>query len=53
MKKELLAKYIAKLPKDFNLPNVMLTVYFDYFREKSGSLISLSGQDRAAGIQLT
>ena len=34
MKKDLLAKYLAKLPKDFNLPNVMLTVYFVYFREK-------------------
>ena len=34
MKKELVEKYIKKLPEDFNLPNVMLTVYYAYFKEK-------------------
>lgn len=34
MKKELVEKYIDKLPKDFNLPNVMFTTYFAYFNEK-------------------
>lgn len=34
MKKELLEKYIKKMPEDFNLPNVMLTTYFTYFKEK-------------------
>lgn len=34
MKKELVEKYIGKLPKDFNLPNVMFTTYFAYFNEK-------------------
>jgi len=34
MKKELVEKYIAKMPEDFNLPNVMLTTYFAYFKEK-------------------
>ena len=34
MKKELVEKYIAKMPEDFNLPNVMLTTYFAYFHEK-------------------
>ena len=33
MRAELVGKYIAKMPEDFNLPNVMLTVYFAYFRE--------------------
>ena len=33
MKRELLARYIKKLPKDFNLPNVMFTTYFAYFKE--------------------
>ncbi len=33
MKSELVRKYIAKMPEDFNLPNVMLTVYFEYFHE--------------------
>lgn len=33
MKSSLLAKYLPKLPEDFNLPNVMLTTYFAYFKE--------------------
>ena len=31
MSAELVSKYISMLPEDFNLPNVMLTVYFSYF----------------------
>lgn len=34
MKKEILKKYINKMPQDFNLPNVMLTTYFVYYKEK-------------------
>lgn len=34
MKSELVDKYIRKMPKNFNLPNVMLTTYFVYFHEK-------------------
>lgn len=33
MKASLVAKYINKLPQNFNLPNVMLTTYFAYFKE--------------------
>ena len=33
MKRELVEKYLAKMPEDFNLPNVMLTTYFAYFKE--------------------
>ncbi len=33
MRSELVSKYISRLPDDFNLPNVMLTVYFAYFRK--------------------
>lgn len=33
MKRELVAKYINRMPSDFNLPNVMLTTYFAYFHE--------------------
>ena len=33
MKRELVEKYIRKLPETFNLPNVMLTTYFAYFNE--------------------
>ncbi|MBQ3694644.1 MAG: glycosyltransferase family 2 protein [Synergistaceae bacterium] len=34
IKRELVAKYITKLPNDFNLPNAMLTTYFAYFHER-------------------
>ena len=34
MKKEILKKYINRMPQDFNLPNVMLTTYFAYYKEK-------------------
>lgn len=33
MRRELVEKYIDKMPADFNLPNVMFTTYFSYFRE--------------------
>jgi len=31
MRRELVTKYIQKLPKDFDLPNIMLTTYFVYY----------------------
>ena len=34
MKTELVNKYINKLPSDFNIPNIMFTTYFVYFKEK-------------------
>ena len=34
MKRELVEKYIIRMPEDFNLPNVMFTTYFTYFNEK-------------------
>lgn len=34
MSTSLVSKYLPKLPKDFNLPNIMLTTYFVYFKEK-------------------
>ena len=34
MKRELVEKYIQKMPEDFNLPNVMFTTYFAYFKER-------------------
>lgn len=33
MKAELVNKYIHKLPKDYNLPNIMFTTYFAYNKE--------------------
>lgn len=34
MKTSVVEKYIKKLPPDFNLPNIMFTTYFVYFKEK-------------------
>lgn len=34
MKANLVKKYIGKLPRDFNLPNIMFTAYFVYYNEK-------------------
>lgn len=35
MKTELVKKYIHKLPEDFNIPNIMFTTYFVYFKDKT------------------
>lgn len=34
MKTGLVDKYINRLPKDYNLPNIMFTTYFSYYGEK-------------------
>ena len=34
MKTSLVAKYIDRMPKNYNLPNVMFSTYFAYFHEK-------------------
>lgn len=33
MSTDLLAKYIGRLPIDYNLPNIMMTTYFAYYKE--------------------
>ena len=33
MKRSVLRKYISNLPDDFNIPNIMLTAYFVYYKE--------------------
>lgn len=48
MKTELVKKYIWKLPKDYNLPNIMFTTYFTYFHEKV-KFIPLTFKPRQAG----
>lgn len=48
MKKELVEKYIKKMPEDFNLPNVMLSTYFAYFHEKL-KFVEISFKPRQAG----
>lgn len=34
MKTSVVAKYIGKLPDEYELPNIMMTVYFAYYKEK-------------------
>lgn len=48
MRSGLLKKYIAKLPKDFNLPNIMLTTYYVYFRDRV-LFLPISFSSRKAG----
>ena len=48
MKREVVEKYLTKMPKDFNLPNVMLTTYFSYFHEKM-KFIKITFKPRQGG----
>lgn len=34
MKTEIVAKYIDRLPMDYNIPNIMFTTYFAHYKEK-------------------
>lgn len=34
MKTEVMVKYLYKMPDNYNLPNVMMTVYFMYYKER-------------------
>lgn len=34
MKTEVVAKYLNQLPEDYNIPNIILAVYFAYYKEK-------------------
>lgn len=49
MKTEILKEYIDKLPKDFNLPNIMLTTYFVYYKRKV-KFIEISFKPRQGGV---
>ena len=49
MKTELVAKYIDKLPKDFNIPNIMFTTYFVYHHEKV-KFIPITFKPRQGGV---
>ena len=48
MKVDALKKYIDKLPEDFNIPNIMFTVYFSYYGEKT-KFLPISFKSRQAG----
>jgi len=47
-KREYLEKYLKKLPKDFNLPNIMMSVYFVHYKEKV-DFKEISFKPRTAG----
>lgn len=49
MKASVLAKYIDKLPVDFNIPNIMFTTYFVYHREKV-KFIPITFKPRQGGV---
>ncbi len=49
MKAELVEKYLKKLPKDYGLPNVMLTTYFVYFKENI-KFRNITFQPRQGGV---
>lgn len=48
MKASLVNKYINKLPEDYNLPNIMLTTYFSYYKENI-TFKEISFKPRQAG----
>lgn len=48
MKTEVVSKYINRLPADFNIPNIMFTTYFVYFKEKV-KFIPISFRPRQGG----
>lgn len=48
MRSNLVERYLRKLPANYNLPNVMLTVYFVYFKEKA-EFIEISFKPRQKG----
>lgn len=49
MKREVVEKYIGKMPVDFNLPNVMFTTYFAFYNEKL-KFIEISFKPRQGGV---
>ena len=49
MKASLLKKYIGKIPKDYNLPNIILTAFFARFGERI-EFKEISFKPRIAGI---
>lgn len=49
MKTQTVAKYIDKMPEDYNLPNIMMTTYFAYYREPT-AFRTISFKPRQAGV---
>ena len=49
MHTQLVAKYIDKLPEDYNIPNIMFTTYFVYNKEKV-DFIPITFKPRQGGV---
>lgn len=49
MKVSIVEKYLHKMPTDYNLPNIMLTTYFAYYKEKM-FFKTVSFRPRQAGV---
>jgi glycosyltransferase involved in cell wall biosynthesis len=49
MKASVVAKYLNKMPRDYNLPNIMMTTYFAYYRERM-TFKEISFKPRTAGV---
>lgn len=49
MRASVLKKYLSKLPRDYNLPNIMLTTYFVYYEEEV-AFKEISFKPRTAGV---
>lgn len=49
MKTDVVKKYLYKLPKDYNIPNIMMTMYFVHYKEKT-AFKTISFENRKAGV---
>lgn len=49
MKTEVVKKYLYKLPKDYNLPNIMMTTYFMHYKE-SVAFKTITFKPRQGGV---
>lgn len=49
MKTEVVARYLGRLPRDYNLPNIMLTAYFAYYKENL-KFYRISFRPRQGGV---
>lgn len=49
MKAEIVKKYLHKMPKDYNLPNIMMTTYFVHYKE-SVTFKTITFKPRQGGI---
>ncbi len=49
MKAKILGKYIDKLPEDFNIPNIVFTAFFIYYKERV-HFIPISFKKRQDGV---